>query len=123
MYKNMNGRNCYTGAAYFQSQKSRMTTLKDLIAQKEALEAQIAEQRRKELSEAIAQIRALVDAHDLSAEDIFGSPSRRAKSTEKPANKVAAKYRDPISGKTWSGRGLAPKWLAGKNKENFAIAA
>lgn len=99
-----------------------MTTLKDLIAQKEALEAQIAEQRRKELSEAIAQIRALVDTHDLTSEDIFGGSSRRAKSAEKPATKVAAKYRDPISGKTWSGRGLAPKWLAGKNKEDFAIA-
>jgi DNA-binding protein H-NS len=100
-----------------------MTALKDLIAQKEALEAQISEQRRKELSEAIAQVKALVDANNLTADDIFGSTARRSKSSEKSVSKVAAKYRDPISGKTWSGRGLAPKWLAGKNKEDFAIAA
>jgi DNA-binding protein H-NS len=100
-----------------------MSTLKDLIAQKEALEAQIAEQRRKELSEAISQIKALIDAHALTAEDIFGGSTRRAKSGDKAPSKVAAKYRDPISGKTWSGRGIAPKWLAGKNREDFAITA
>ena len=30
--------------------------------------------------------------------------------------KVAPKYKDPQSGATWSGRGLAPKWLAEKEK-------
>lgn len=100
-----------------------MTTLQELIAQKEALEAQIATQRQAELSAAISQVKALVTAHGLTAEDIFGGAARRAKSADKPVSKVAAKYRDPISGATWSGRGLAPKWLAGKNKEDFAIAA
>jgi len=100
-----------------------MTTLQELIAQKEALEAQIAAQRSQQLAEAIAQAKALVAAHGLTAEDIFGGAVRRTKSSDKPASKVAAKYRDPITGATWSGRGLAPKWLAGKNKEDFAIAA
>jgi len=100
-----------------------MTTLQELIAQKAALEAQIAEQRQKELSEALAQIKALVDAHGLTAEDIFGGASRRAKGPAKAGSKVAAKYRDSVSGATWSGRGLAPKWLQGKNKEEFAITA
>jgi len=99
-----------------------MATLQELIAQKEALEAQIAETRQGELSEAIAQVKALVEAHGLTAADIFGGSVRSAKSGEKKTSKVAAKYRDPISGKTWSGRGLAPKWLAGKNKEDYAIA-
>lgn len=98
-----------------------MTTLKELIAQKEALEAQIAQQRQSELAEAIAQVKALVEAHGLTTADVFGNGVRRAKSADKVTNKVAAKYRDPVSGKTWSGRGLAPKWLAGKNKEDFAI--
>ncbi|NML87423.1 H-NS family nucleoid-associated regulatory protein [Polaromonas sp.] len=40
----------------------------------------------------------------------------------KAVSKVAAKYRDPITGKEWSGRGLPPKWLQGKNKEQFLIA-
>lgn len=99
-----------------------MTTLQDLIAQKEALEAQIAAKRQSELAEAIAQVKSLVEAHGLTAADVFGSGVRRAKATEKVTNKVAAKYRDPVTGKTWSGRGLAPKWLAGKNKADYAIA-
>lgn len=40
--------------------------------------------------------------------------------------KVAAMYRDPATGQTWSGRGLRPRWLveaieAGKTLEDFAI--
>jgi DNA-binding protein H-NS len=40
--------------------------------------------------------------------------------------KVAAKYRDPVSGATWTGRGLEPKWMkralaAGKSRADFAI--
>jgi DNA-binding protein H-NS len=99
-----------------------VSTLQDLIAQKEALEAQINAQRQKELADAIAQVKALVQAHGLTADDVFGAAGRRTKTSEKAGSKVAAKYRDPISGKTWSGRGLAPKWLAGKNKEDFLIA-
>jgi DNA-binding protein H-NS len=32
-----------------------------------------------------------------------------------------AKYKDPISGKTWSGRGKKPSWLIG-HEEKFAIS-
>lgn len=31
------------------------------------------------------------------------------------------KYRDPQTGKTWSGRGRIPKWIEGKDRENFLI--
>ena len=32
-----------------------------------------------------------------------------------------AKYRDPVTGQTWTGRGRAPKWLEGRKKEDFLI--
>jgi DNA-binding protein H-NS len=49
------------------------------------------------------------------------------KTTAKAGNYVrgpqAAKYRDPKSGATWSGRGRAPAWLAGaKDHSKFLIA-
>jgi DNA-binding protein H-NS len=56
----------------------------------------------------------------LTQEDIFGS-SRGAKKVKAEGSKVAAKYRDPVSGKEWSGRGLAPKWLQGRDKSEFLI--
>ena len=34
---------------------------------------------------------------------------------------VAAKYLNPETGETWSGRGRAPRWLDGKNREDFAV--
>ena len=36
-------------------------------------------------------------------------------------DKVAAKFRDPETGKTWSGRGREPIWIKGKNREEFKI--
>lgn len=37
-----------------------------------------------------------------------------------PGGKAKALYRDPASGKTWSGRGMKPSWLSG-NEEEFKI--
>ncbi len=98
-----------------------MTTLKDLMAQKEALEKQIAETRTRELSDAIRQVRSLIEAHGLTQKDVFETGSRGAK-TRMKASKVAAKYRDPLSGKEWTGRGKAPRWLDGKDKMQYLIA-
>jgi len=96
------------------------TTLKQLLAEREALEHKITELRAVEQSEAIIKIRALVDEYELTANDIF--PSKSAGKTPKTSTtKVAAKYKDPLSGALWSGRGRQPTWLAGKNKEDFLI--
>lgn len=50
-----------------------MTTLAELIKQKDALEAQIEATRKTELSDAIAKVKALVAEHGLKASDIFKS--------------------------------------------------
>ena len=97
-----------------------MSSLKDLLSQIETLQNQVAEVRQREVGEAIAKVRALVAEYQLTTSDVF--PSSKGKSSAKKTGKVAPKYRDPISGNTWSGRGLAPKWLAGKNKDDYLIA-
>jgi DNA-binding protein H-NS len=104
-----------------------MSNLADLIAQKAALEEQIAEARREARAGAIAQIKSLMAEHGLSAADLVGkaqvaAPPKRARK----GGKVPAKYRDPASGATWSGRGLHPKWLKaaladGRKLSDFAI--
>jgi len=97
-----------------------MATLQELIAQKEALEKLIQDTRQTELADAIKQVKALIANFGLTQEDIFGT-SRGAKKAKPEGSKVAAKYRDPVSGKEWSGRGLAPKWLQGRDKSEFLI--
>ena len=94
---------------------------KELLAQREALEQAIAQARQNEISAAVAKVRELVAEFGLTAQDVF--PGRAAKSAStKVASKVAAKYRDPATGQTWTGRGKAPKWIDGKDRSPFVIA-
>lgn len=112
-----------------------MATLSELIAQKAALEKQITSTRQRDIGKAISQIRALVEEYKLTASDIFSGEKSKSKSKpsdvaknkvkeekiKKPSVKVAPKYKDPHTGATWTGRGITPKWLAGKNKDDFLI--
>jgi DNA-binding protein H-NS len=102
-----------------------MAKLSDLIAQRESLEKQIAAAQRAEKSGAIAQVKALMAEHGLTAADIAGrAKSGKVRSTS--GKKVPAKYRNKATGETWSGRGLQPKWLkaaiaSGKKLQDFAV--
>lgn len=97
-----------------------MTTLAELIKQKEALEAQIEATRKAELIDAISKVKALVAEHGLKASDIFKSEKSANKASGR--SKVAAKYFDPSSGNSWSGRGKEPKWLQGKERSTFKVS-
>jgi len=96
------------------------TTYKDLLKQREALEQQISEARRRELSDAVAQVRGLVAEYGLTAQDVFPS-GRAATRSSTSGTKVAPKYRNPATGQTWTGRGKAPKWIQNESREKFAI--
>lgn len=92
--------------------------LQRLLKQREALEQQISEARRRELSDAISQVRSLVAEFGLTSQDVF--PTGRARSAS-AGTKVAPKYRNPATGETWTGRGKAPKWIQNQDREQFAI--
>ena len=91
-----------------------MTSLQELLAQKEALEQQIAQLKKAERADALQNARSLVETYNLTVDELFG----KQKSTGKA---VAVKYRNPETGETWTGRGRAPRWLEGKNREDFAV--
>jgi DNA-binding protein H-NS len=100
------------------------TQLTELLAQKAALEQQIANVQREQRSDAVAQVKALMAEYGLTLADI-GS-SKAATSPKKVASKVAAKFHNPATGDTWSGRGLKPKWLtaalaSGRALSEFAV--
>ena len=98
------------------------SSLKELLIQRDALEKAIADARKNEIAAAVAKVRELVAEYGLSAQDVF--PSRPGRSgAPKAATKVAAKYRDPATGQTWTGRGKAPKWIEGKDRHAFLIQA
>ena len=93
---------------------------KALLTQREALEQQITEARRRELTAAISQVRELVAEYGLTQQDVFPA-GRTGRVSATSGTKVAPKYRDPATGQTWTGRGKAPKWLQNEDREKFAI--
>jgi DNA-binding protein H-NS len=99
-----------------------MTSVSELLAQKAAIEQQIAEAQRAERSDAVAKVRALMSEYGLTLADL----STKSAAPKRTGAKVAPKYRDTATGDTWSGRGLQPKWLkqalaSGKKISDFAI--
>ena len=101
-----------------------MASLQDLLAQKEALDQQIEATKKKERGDAIEKIRSLMSEYGLTVADL--SPRAPAKAKTSTGKKVAAKYRDPATGDSWSGRGLQPKWLkaalaSGRKLSDFAV--
>ena len=96
-----------------------MATLKEIDAQLAALQAQREEVRKTELKNVVDQVRSLVAEYSLSEQDVF--PPARGSRNSAAGSKVAPKYRDPATGATWTGRGKAPKWSDGQDRETFAI--
>ena len=94
-----------------------MTTVTQLLAQKAALDAQIKAARKAENADAITKAKAIIAEYSLTKEDVFGAVKRG----RKVSGSVVPKYKDPISGATWSGRGKAPKWIEGQDRAKFII--
>jgi DNA-binding protein H-NS len=94
-----------------------MKTLQELIAERQALDEQITAARQAEVAGAIIQAKEIIAQFGLSVSDLFQEPGMRKKMA-----KVAAKYRDPKTGKTWSGRGKPPLWIAGQDRALFDVA-
>lgn len=97
--------------------KYTMTTLAELLKQRDEINTQIEALRKQQLDEAKAQIHEIVQAYGLTPEDIFSGKGRSGRKLP-PAE---PKYRDPATGATWVGRGKPPAWIAGKDRDLFRI--
>lgn len=100
-------------------------SLKELLEQKAALEQQIQDLQQTSRAEAIAEVKRIMAEAGLTVSDL-GQQDRAAKPSKVTGTKVAAKYRDPSSGASWTGRGLKPRWLttaldSGKKLEDFLL--
>lgn len=79
---------------------------------------QLAEAARKdEIAGAKAEIASIMKTYGLSIEDLKDTKTKPVKAPKS----VAVKYRDDATGETWTGRGRPPRWLDGKDKNQFLI--
>ncbi|MEX3968253.1 H-NS histone family protein [Paraburkholderia sp. EG286B] len=97
-----------------------MATYRELKAQIAELESQAAAVRHEESEAVLADIRAKVAVFGYTPQDIFG---RRRGRPRRSDGALPAKYRDPASGATWSGRGRAPNWIKdAKTRDRYLIS-
>lgn len=96
-----------------------MTTYSELQIQIAELQRKAEEVRKGEREEALGKILELMAIYDISANELV--PAKKYKNAKKTVTSVPPKYRDPVSGATWTGRGRAPLWLNGSSKEDFLI--
>ena len=85
------------------------------------LQAQAEVVKREEKEQAIAMARTMISAYGITARDLGLDKAPKGKTGPKLGNKIAAKYRDPQSGATWSGRGKTPRWINGADRSQYAI--
>ncbi len=85
----------------------------ELLAKQDALNKQLAEAKERETRQVLIEIVQKMRQYGISLEELSGSKPK----AQEPARE--AKYRDPIGGATWSGRGRAPQWIVGKNRDDF----
>lgn len=90
-----------------------MNSHKSLINQMAELDKLIAQARASESKEALAKIHELIREFGFTAQQVF--PWQPTKKT------VVAKYIDPASGATWTGRGKPPRWISGRDRSQFEV--
>jgi len=115
-----------------------MATLEQIQDKMKQLQAQADALLAKQAQKVVDQIRRLMLEHGLTTADIearakarregaktTGGKTSKAKkpTTSKPVSgKLPAKYRDPRTGATWSGKARPPKWIANaKDRSKFVI--
>ena len=105
------------------------------VSEKEKIEKEI--QKLKEEARALQEqhrgpaletiIKAMLE-YDISADEVATAyrSATRASRQSRTKQPVPAKYRDPSTGQTWSGRGRTPRWLTaaeaqGRHRDTFLI--
>jgi len=93
--------------------------LNELLEQRNHIDAQIEAVRSALRNDVLVQARGLIALHDLTVDELF--PTARKSTMKSAARKVAPKYRDPASGKLWTGRGRSPTWFDAARAQEFTL--
>jgi DNA-binding protein H-NS len=99
-----------------------MTTYSELKAQAAELLKQAERLRKEEIKGVVAEIKARMAEYGVTIDDLKAPAKGGIK-----GQPVKAKYRNPETGATWTGRGKPPNWLKeaeahGKSREAFLIS-
>jgi DNA-binding protein H-NS len=114
-----------------------MKSYKAIRAQIAKLEQQAEDMRQTQVKSVIAQLKKTIDEYGLTADELGlgvakvskaakGAAPRRARKAAAGVQRKTvgvARYRDPKTGQTWTGRGRPPAWIVdAKDRDAFLIA-
>lgn len=88
-----------------------MKTYHQLLAERAELDAQIKKAIKAEKKDAVNAAKKIIADFKLTPKEVFAK------------KKAKAKFRHPETGAEWSGRGIAPVWIRGLDREQFLIKA
>lgn len=107
-------------------------TVRKLIEQREALDAEIAALQAEMYLEKLAEARLLIEEFGFTAYELgLVKTQQITKRGRKPAGTFQPRivrgpqpprYRDPATGQTWSGFGRPPSWMDG-DRDDYLIAS
>ncbi|WP_232440833.1 H-NS histone family protein [Burkholderia ubonensis] len=91
-----------------------MKEYRELIAMRAKLDEEIEAARANGRHKALAEIKQLIGEFKITEKELRGL-------VKGVRNKPAARYWNPHTGATWSGRGRRPKWLEEGTMETFLL--
>lgn len=101
-----------------------MPSLQAINAKIEKLRKQAEALQHRARAGAVERVLKLMNQLGVSVDDLRGAKGRRGRGAAAPRSKGVAKYRDPATGKTWTGHGRAPDWIRNAaNRDEFLIDA
>jgi DNA-binding protein H-NS len=111
-----------TGGTYL-GKEPIVSRYKELLDQIAALQKQAEEARKQEIAAVVAEIKAKMAEYGITVEDLGSAV--RGKGRRKASSGVA-KYRNPVTGEQWTGKGRKPGWMVqaleqGKSMDDFRI--
>ncbi|MGS0893214.1 H-NS histone family protein [Burkholderia stagnalis] len=97
-----------------------MNSYVELLNQFGQLKREVELARSRERDRYLRELVALLERNGVSLEDLLGYWKA---TTGSPRPRAKPKYFDPVTGRTWAGRGREPQWIRGKDRRDFLIEA
>lgn len=94
-------------------QITAIRSLEEIDKEMEALRQERDSILKNESRQALAQVKQIIAKYGFTAEQIFSETKARAQ--------APAKYKNPETSQTWSGRGREPSWIKDKDRKQFQI--
>ena len=105
-----------------------MPTYKEMQQQIAKLQQEAETLRRQEIASVVEDIRQKMIDYNIAITDLGFKIPQTGKGSKKDGtvSRGEPKYRDPVTGVTWTGKGKAPKWLKdyeaeGKSRQDYLI--